>query len=234
MPVPSNTFFPQSLQERAAWLQAFVNNLTPIATTLGLTPAEVSDLGLDNEDFQSIAQTTPEVDAFRSAVREYRLSLTESPVGSPHPMFPFSNFNGPQNNRPAGLFQRLMELIERIRAAPAFTDEIGASLGIMPAQSNGISPADVKPAIEVFPSQTGYMFSIIVSDRAESDAWTVSIQPKGGEWSNAGTFTGKSADVTYAPAAPGNPVAVSVRVQLKKKNANYGQLSDIVAFTVNP
>jgi hypothetical protein len=64
--------------------------------------------------------------------------------------------------------------------------------------------------------------------------WVVMIQPKGGEWSNAGTFTGRSADVTYTPATPGNPVAVSVRVQLKKKNANYGQLSDIVAFTVNP
>src|SRR4051812_40206361 len=168
MPILSNTYFPGSQQDRAAWMDNFVANLGPIATALGVTPAEVAALVLDNEDYQSISQTTVALETFRSAVREYRLSLTESPIGSPQPMFPFSNFDGPQNNRPAGLFQRVAELIERIRAAPAYTDEIGASLGIMPAQTNGISPSDVKPAMHAFPSQTGYMFSMVVSDRAES------------------------------------------------------------------
>ena len=232
--VPSLKWFPQSLQERAAWMQNFFTNLGPIAASLGITPAEVTALGTDNDDFQSLAQTTIALETFRAAVREYRLSLTEAPVGSPQPVFPFSNFDGPQNNRPAGMFQRIIELVDRIRAAPAYTDEIGASLGIIPAQSNGISPNDAKPTIQAFAAQMGYMFSLVVSNRADGDAWTVMILPKGGEWTNGGTFTGKSADVTFAPATPGNPVAISVRVQLKRKNENYGQMSDIVALTINP
>lgn len=226
---------PNPFQDRVAWLLNFQTNLTPVAASLGILPAELAALGLDIEDYQSLAATTVSVDAFKAAVREFRLSFSEGKVGDPTPVFPSESFNAPPNApRPAGFFQRLVELIDRIRTAPAYTNEIGASLGIIPAQSNGIPEADVKPAIEVFPSQTGYMFSIVVSDRGEADAFVVMVQPKGGNWSDAGMFTGKSADVTYAPATPGDPVMISVRVKLRRKNTDYGQLSDVVPITLNP
>jgi hypothetical protein len=235
MPVPSNTFFPQSLQDRIAWCVTFLAALTPIAAPLGITPAELAALGLDIEDYQALGLMTAQTENYKASLRQYRLTFTEGKVGDPDPVFPFESFNAPPNApRPAGFFQRLMEIIERIRVAPAYTPAIGAALGIIPSQPDGIAPNDVKSSIEAFPAQTGYMFSIVVSNRAEADAWAVMIQPKGGEWTNAGTFTGKSADVTFVPTPAGNPVAVSVRVQLKKKNANYGQLSDIVAITLNP
>jgi hypothetical protein len=235
MPIPSNTYFPASLAARVAWLLNFLANLTPIAPMLGITNAELADLALDVEDFQSVAATTVSADSFRSSLREFRLSFSEGKVGDPTPVFPAENFNAPPNApRPAGFFQRLIELIDRIRAAPAYTNEIGAALGILPAQSNGIPEADVKPSIEVFPSQTNYMFSVVASDRGEADAFVVKVQPKGGNWSDAGMFTGKSADVTYAPATPGEPVMISVRVKLRRKNADYGQMSDVVPVTLNP
>lgn len=223
------------MQDRAAWLQNFQTNLTPIAASVGILPAELTALGLDVEDFISLAAITLSVENFKSAVREYRLSFSEGDVGDPMPVWPPVPANAPPNApRAAGMFQRIVEIVDRIRAAPAYTDEIGASLGIIPEQAGSISPGDVKPTIEAFASQTDYMFSIVVSNRAEADAWSVSVQPKGGQWSNAGTFTGKSADITYTPATPGDPVMISIRVQLKRNNANYGQLSDIVAITLNP
>ena len=48
------------------------------------------------------------------------------------------------------------------------------------------------------------------------------------------TATGKSTDVTVAPQTPGKPQQLQVRVQLQRKNENYGQLSDTVFVTVNP
>ena len=235
MPIPSNTYFPASFAARVAWLQNFLTNLTPVAPMLGILPAELAALGLDVEDYQWLAATTLSVENFKASVREFRLSYTEGKVGDPQPVFPTENFDAPPNSpRPAGLFQRLIELIDRIRTAPAYTNEIGASLGILPAQSNGIAEADVKPTIEVFPSQSDYIFSVVVSDRGEADAWSVVVQPKGGAWSYAGTFTGKSADVTYASATPGEPVMINVRVRLRRRNADYGQMSDIVPITVNP
>src|SRR5215203_5559362 len=221
----SNKILPGTLAERVAFVQNFYLNLQPVAPLLGITVAEMAALNLDVEDYAAVAQTTFALETYTASVRQYRLSLTEGAIGDPQPVFPSENFAPPPNNRPAGFFQRLSELIARIRAAPAYTPEIGAALGIIPSQSGTIPPSDAKSIIEVFPSQTGYMFSIVVSNRADADAWTVMVQPKGGAWANAGTFTGKSADVVYAPATPGEPVMISVRVQLKRKNENYGQLS---------
>lgn len=233
--IPSRKWFPASLQERSAWLLNFRTNLTPVAPALGILPAELASLELDIEDYQGLAAITLQVENFKSAVREFRISYSEGDIGDPMPVWPPMPNNAPPNApRPAGMFQRIVEIVDRIRAAPAYTDEIGASLGIIPQEAASIAPGDVKPSIEVFASQTDYVFAVIVSNRAESNAWTVSVQPKGGEWSNAGTFTGKSADLTYAPPTPGDPVALNVRVQLKRNNANYGQLSDIVAITVTP
>jgi hypothetical protein len=53
-------------------------------------------------------------------------------------------------------------------------------------------------------------------------------------WSVAKSATGKSTDVTLAASLAGDPQQFQVRVQLKKKNLNYGQLSDIVYVTINP
>ena len=54
------------------------------------------------------------------------------------------------------------------------------------------------------------------------------------DWNNAGTFTGKSADLNVTPGEAAVPIQIDVRVQLRKKNANYGQLSQTATVTVNP
>ena len=79
---PNSRWFPTNLQDRAAWFQNFVTNFSPIATTLGFTGGEVTAIQADNEDFQSIAATTVALDTFASAVRAYRISLTEGDVGA--------------------------------------------------------------------------------------------------------------------------------------------------------
>ena len=112
--IPSNKWFPASLQERAAWLQNFETNLIPVAASLGILPADLTALNLDVEDFQDLAATTLSVENFKAAVREYRISLTEGHIGDPAPVFPAENFNAAPNNRPAGRFQRIAELVDGI------------------------------------------------------------------------------------------------------------------------
>jgi hypothetical protein len=48
------------------------------------------------------------------------------------------------------------------------------------------------------------------------------------------TATGKSVDVTYDPGQTTGPAQLDVYVQLRKNNANYGQMSDISVVTLNP
>lgn len=64
--------------------------------------------------------------------------------------------------------------------------------------------------------------------------WDVYIQRKGGSWEKVHSATGKSSDVHVTPSTPGDAEQLLVRVQLRKNNADYGQLSDIVPVTINP
>ena len=145
-----------------------------MAASLGFTPAEVTSLTQDNADFQSIAATTVALDTFAAAVREYRINLTEGKIGDPQPVFPAGSFTAPPNNGPAGLFERLDDLVKRIRVAPAYTPETGAALGIIPSTPTGPLPGDLKPVIKASESFSGYKFNLDVA-RPGMSAFKVQI-----------------------------------------------------------
>ena len=234
--IPSHTWFPTSMVERAAWFNNFMEQFQPLATSLGFSAAEVTAISEDNGDFQSIVATTFELDAFSAALRQFRRSLCEGDVGDPQPSFPAASFTDTPNNRPAGIFERLDGYVKRIRASPVFTPEIGDLLGINPQSSAGIGEGEIKPTIKLTAAVHDYLFSCVVSGRKDADQWQVWVKPGGLEsFSLLGTATGKSADLTYNPGgeAPA-PVALQVYVQLRRSNANYGQPSDIALVTVNP
>jgi len=79
------------------------------------------------------------------------------------------------------------------------------------------------------------MFACVVGNRVDSDSWIVSILRTGGSsWQNVGTFTGKSADVVISLTNPGQPEQIQVRIQLRKSNGDYGNVSAAFTITVNP
>jgi hypothetical protein len=131
--IPSRTWFPQNLAARAAWFQYFSSQFATVGASLGFTPAEIAVVQDDNTCFQDLASGFVELEAFKDAVRQYRINVTERPVGDPTPAFPAAPAITPSELPSTGIFQRLIELVDRIRAATAYTDEIGALLGIMPS-----------------------------------------------------------------------------------------------------
>jgi len=232
--IPSQTWFPTSLIARAAWFANFNTQFAAYAAVLTLS-SYVTAVGQDNEDFQSIAATRLAAKNFVSAVADFLKNLTESAVGSPHPVFPLESFAAPPNDVAAGIFQRLIELRELIMAQPTYTSEMGAAMGIEPATDEPLSPGDVQPEIELSAAAHFYLFSAVVTGREEADQWQVWVRPEGGgDWQMVATATGKSVDVTYNAGEASGPVQLQVYVQLRKNNANYGQPSEIGLVTVNP
>ena len=123
----------------------------------------------------------------------------------------------------------------RFREGPAFDEEIGIAIGILTSgPAAPVEPGTLKPTLDVFAAASGAMFSCVVGNRADSDQWQVEIRRATGGWEDAGTFTGKSADVVISLTTPGQPEQIQVRVQLRKANANYGLVSDATTITVNP
>lgn len=93
----------------------------------------------------------------------------------------------------------------------------------------------MKPTIELFPAVSNYHFSIVVSGRADATMWDVYILRKGGVWTKVESASGKSADIHVAPINDdGNAEQIQVRVQLRKNNEDYGQVSDPAYVTLNP
>jgi len=231
--VPSPTWFPSNLAARAAWFANFILNFpVGLATGLGFTALEHEAMVDDNQDFQSIAATTLAAESFMSALRQFRISLTEDAVGTPEPMFPTEDFTAPPNEVPAGIFQRLIENVARIRAAPAYTDELGALLGILP--SSGPAPeVDVPPTLKA-EAQPGNVVSVKFV-RGKTDGIALEMQlDNETAWATVGNFF-KSPAVLGIKSGPGDlPRAVRLRARFLDGNTPTGPNSDTANITTVP
>jgi hypothetical protein len=221
------------MQERAAWFQTFMDNFTPaLSLLLGFTAPERSALDDDNTDFQHIASTQAAVDNFVAAWRQYRISLCEDPVGTPTPVFPNENFSAVPVGVPAGIFQRLIEAVERIRAHPAYTDEIGANLGIKPATPVAESFVDQAPEFKV--KATPGNIVVVEFVRRGSDGIVLERQVDAeSDWTPAGTFL-KSPGQVQIPANGGLPRAVRLRARFLVGNDPTGNYSNTVNVVTTP
>jgi hypothetical protein len=237
MPIPSRTWFDTNMADRAAWYQNFATNLATVGASLGLTAAEIASVEDDNTAMQDMAAAMVALDAYVSAVRQYRITVTEGNVGDPTPAFPAAIDPTPSELRPTGIYQRLIELVERIRAAPAYTDEIGALLGIIPSPSvpgPNIPDVDLKPVIKVSQSVGDYKFDVNVT-RLGQDSFKIQIQRSGeSTWTDAAFATKNPCHVTVTPTTPGQPERILVRAILLSGNDPVGIPSDPVYVTVNP
>ena len=235
MPVPSNKWFPTTLQDRAAWYLNFVDVFTPIGVAFGFTPAEVTAFQEDQADLQAIAQLQESLDNASAAFRQFRISVTEDPVGTPQPTFPSLTWTAPANGVPAGMFQRLISAVDRIRAQPNYTDELGANLGIKPSASGPEPEATVKPTIKVSAAEFGYKLTANVV-RQGQPGFKLQMQREGeSSWTDAVVATATSSiEYTVTPTTPGQPERILVRAILYKGTDAVGLPSDPTYVTVNP
>lgn len=232
--IPSRTWYPLSLQERAAWWQNFATQFAFYAITLGFLPAQVTAVTADNEDMQFCASATVEIDAYKDAFRQYRIVLTEGDIGDPTPGFPQNPSLNPPAQVNTGIFERLDDLVKRIRVAPTYTSEIGAALGIIPSSTSRPPDNELKPVIKASESFSLYKFSLNVT-RLGMTAFKVQIQRSGSEtWTDTAFATNNPADVTVTPTTAGQPERILVRAILLDKNEPVGIPSDPTFVTVNP
>ncbi len=236
MPRPSNLWFPYSLQDISGWFQNFFEQSSVSGTTYGLTLAEVQQIEDDNSVIQFMANAFVTMDAYFSNAREYRDLILELPVGQPVPPWPPNMALALPVVIPTGIYARVIDYAARIKASAAYTTAIGEAYAIVGTSPAPIAPGEVKPEISLSAAVHNYLFSIVVSNREDADAWQVWVKPGlATEFQMVATATGKSTDVTFNPGfeQPGS-VQLMVYVQLRRNNADYGVPSEIGLVTVNP
>jgi hypothetical protein len=209
-------------------------NVLTYQSQIGATNSDIEAINQELANLQYIVNYADLIDADKQTVTKIKQAMfsgnPDEPL-SPFPVFPVSAL---PNAIGAGFRELAYRRNRRFKAAAGYTKEIGIALGIE-SEAREVVPDSVKPAMQLFPAQTGYTFSVVVANRGASDMWDVMILRKGANgWSKAASATGKSCDVTITPQTAGEPEQIQVRVQLRKSNANYGQPSDIAYVTVNP
>ncbi|HEX9961410.1 MAG TPA: hypothetical protein VGB00_10790 [Pyrinomonadaceae bacterium] len=232
--VPSKRWFPFSLAERAAWFQNFAEQFAAIAVSLGFTAADVAKVNDDNAMMQFLAGLKNTLKAIDDAVRKFRDIVTEGDIGDAPPQFPVWELPEPPVTVVTGIFERLDRLVDKIRAADNYTDEIGALLGILPSKGDSIADGELKAMAKVAPAFSAYTFSVTTS-KMGADGFKVQIRRAGSEtWTDAAFGTSSPLAVTIQPTTPGQPEQIQARVILLRKNTPAGQPSDAVSITVNP
>lgn len=236
MPRPNPAWFPQNLQDQAAWMDNFNDQAQATGTTYGLTTPECDQIKDDRNMVVFLADVAVTLNSYNDYVRGFRNGVLEDPIDGTTPTFPANISFSPPTAVPRGIWQRVIEFANRIKASAAYQPEVGEAYQIVGGAPDPIAPGDVKPDIALSAAVHGYLFSIVVSKRYEADDWQVFVRPQNiVEWQLQGSFTGKSADITFNPGGevPG-AVQLEVYVQLRRNNANYGQPSDPAFVTVSP
>lgn len=211
-----------------------VANLPTYMAAVGATAADLAEIEDDLNNLTYMLDYADLVDANKQAVTKIKQALYNGEESEPVSAFPVFPAGNPPKAILAGAYQRAIARNKRFKAAAGYTKEIGIALGI-DDESSSINPDLVKPTIQAFSAQTGYMYSVVVGNRGDSTMWDVWELRKGAvSWSKVDSFQGKSGDVHATPTTAGNAEQFQIRVQLRKNNQNYGIVSDIVYVTINP
>lgn len=236
MPKPSPLWYPTSLQEQAAWHIVFNDQAQATGLIYGLTQDEIDQIKLDKDMVVFLAAAINTLDNYDEAIRAFRKDVMESSVDGGTPTFPSNISFTATVGVPRGIWERVIKYADRIKASSGYTIAVGESYGIVPSTPTPISPTLVQPEVQLTAAAHGFLYSVLVSKREESDSWQIFQRNAGdgGPYQMAATGTGKSIDITYSPTDPEKPVQLEVYVQLRKNNENYGQPSEINLVTVNP
>jgi hypothetical protein len=231
---PDQRWFPTNRAERAAWFGHFAAKFPDYAPALGFTQAEIDAVLADNAVVQFIARLVTTVEAYRAAIIEFQQGVLMGRSDGTMPSLPAVPDLAPPPMVPRGIFERLERTVRRIRAQPAYSDSLGAMLGIIPRRTDLSIASDHKPPIKVKAAAHGYAFEV-ATVRGSSDQCQVEIRRASSqEWELAGTFTGSAFELSVEPTTPGQAELIDVRLQMIKKNKLVGNPSSIQAVALMP
>lgn len=228
--------FPRTDPELSIWLKNFTQALASHAATLGLTPADVASAQADASMFDYlIGDLLPAFQSAMQARTAYKNLIRNGPVGSPGGDPPSAPANpAPPATVAPGIVPRLRKLIQRIKAAPNYTEAIGQDLDIIGTETNAPDDiANAKPTAKGFPqpgSQVRIEFNkgnfdgVLVEGRRKGDA----------DWTALGQDLYSPFIDTRAPAQPGTPEVREYRLRFILRDEAVGEWSDIIAVVTTP
>lgn len=123
------------------------------------------------------------------------------------------------------MYDRLDNLVKRIKLAPKYSDEEGTQLGIVPPKTSPISPDDMQPVLKtsVLP---GNVVNVVFKRGTSGGVCVETMVDKEVVWTSKGNFFSSPAVMTISPSADNLPRAVQIRSRYLDKGVQIGLWSE--------
>jgi len=227
MTVPDSRFVPGDWAGQVDWFDNWDKQMTVVGPTLGFSAAELTRIHDDYLVLQAERDWMVSVEAFNSGLTAHRRIISRGKVGDPTPALPAAPtivLPVTADPVPPGIWQRNNEDIRRAREAPAYTDETGALLGILPIESEGPSPDNFAPDAKIT-VEPGYNIKAACA-MLGMDALRIDYQRNGTTaWVLAAYLTKVPGEFAITPATPGQPEQGRFRGSYIKDSEQFGQFS---------
>jgi hypothetical protein len=174
-------------------------------------------------------------EAYRDALTNHRRVMSRGAVGEATPALPPALvLTPPITTDPVtpGIWQRNNEDVRRVREAPAYTDETGGLLGIIPIVQEAPTEETTQLSLKV---STALNYHVkVAGNMLGFDALRIDYQRNGSTaWTLAAYITKLPAEFQITPATPGQPEQGRIRGVYIKDNQEFGQYSPEYPITVS-
>lgn len=224
-------YLPNSLSELIVWFANFAAKIGGYASTLGLSPAEVTQVQTDNATLQLVINGGEIRRADYQEWVEFRDLVLHAPIGTPMPPTPTPGSVGAvPSGAQASIIPRLRALVQRIKAHPNYTQAMGEDLGIEPPEAAPPERPTLKARAEtnfqVRLTFTMYRMPMIeIQSRRGSEV----------EFTTIAYDTSSPYLDARAPLVAGQPEQRHYRARyVGRDNQPLGDWSDIVVATAKP
>jgi hypothetical protein len=228
---------PRTDTELALWLTNFSTSFAAYAVTLGFTEADVNAVKADAAMLNYIVGDL--IPTYKSALQSrtsFKNLVVLGQAGSVNVALPLPPTTGTAPAVvPAGIVQRLRNLIQRIQLAPGYTEEIGLDLGIDEPEGGGPPAPDspAKPTVRARSTGPGRV-QIDFSKEKFDGVLVESLRDGDGGWQTLGLDSYSPYIDDRPPKAAGKPETRQYRVRYILRDQATGDWSDIVTTTFIP
>lgn len=228
---------PRSEPEFAIWLKNFTQNFAVHGPALGFTAAEIAAVQADAAMLDYlITDLIPTYKSGLDARYSYKNLIKDGPVGAPGGGPPPTPALGaaPATVAP-GVLPRLRQLIQRIRYAPGYTEDIGKDLGIADEKDGGnlVDIDTAKPTAKAT-ALPGHIVRIEFNKQRFDGVWIESRRKGDADWLPLGVDLYSPYMDTRPPVQPGTPEVREYRLRFYDNDAPVGEWSDIISVTTTP
>jgi hypothetical protein len=222
--------FPRADNDFVVWFNQFAQAFAVHGQGLGFSADEIAAVQKDAAMFNYlVGELLPTYRAAMQTRTSYKNLIKDGPIGEPGGSVPAPP---PASVPPAtvepGIVPRLRQMIQRILAAPKYTEAIGQELDIVGGEEAAIDRATAKPTAKAVALPGNEVRIEFV--KANFDGVLIEGRRSGeSDWSALGTDNYSPYLDSRAPLAGGKPEIREYRLRYLLKDEPLGEWSDTIS-----